>query len=255
MAKSISEIKKEFEDTDLELIMPKLDEYREDGRSGVVKLISTYEKKYTKLQEEKERIELMKTFEKDYIDYEFVGGVDEVGRGPLAGPVVAAVVILPKDCNILYLNDSKQLSEKKREELYDIIVDKAVDFGVGIVDWQDIDEMNILQATYKAMRIAISHLQNPPQVLLNDAVTIPGIDETIIQVPIIKGDAKSVSIAAASIVAKVTRDRMMVEYSNEYPEYGFEKNKGYGSKEHIDAIKKVGPCEIHRRSFIKNFMN
>lgn len=254
MAKSISEIKKELEEIDIEQIMGKLDEYRDDERSGVVKLISSFEKKYTKLQEEKERIQMMKTFENDYIDYEYVGGVDEVGRGPLAGPVVAAVVILPKDCDILYLNDSKQLSEKKREELYDIIVEKAVDFGVGIVGWEEIDELNILQATYKAMRIAISHLQNPPQVLLNDAVTIPGVDENIIQVPIIKGDAKSVSIAAASIVAKVTRDRMMVEYAKEYPEYGFEKNKGYGSKDHIEAIKKVGPCKIHRRSFIKNFI-
>ena len=254
MAKSISEIKKELEEIDIEQIMVKLDEYRDDERSGVVKLISSFEKKYTKLQEEKERIQMMKTFENDYIDYEYVGGVDEVGRGPLAGPVVAAVVILPKDCDILYINDSKQLSEKKREELYDIIVEKAVDFGVGIVGWEEIDELNILQATYKAMRIAISHLQNPPQVLLNDAVTIPGVDENIIQVPIIKGDAKSVSIAAASIVAKVTRDRMMVEYAKEYPEYGFEKNKGYGSKDHIEAIKKVGPCKIHRRSFIKNFI-
>ena len=254
MAKSISEIKKELEETDLEQIMAKLDEYRDDERSGVVKLISSFEKKYTKLQEEKERIQMMKTFENDYIDYEYVGGVDEVGRGPLAGPVVAAVVILPKDWDILYLNESKQLSAKKREELYDIIVEKAVDFGVGIVGWEEIDELNILQATYKAMRIAISHLQNPPQVLLNDAVTIPGVDENIIQVPIIKGDAKSVSIAAASIVAKVTRDRMMVEYAKEYPEYGFEKNKGYGSKDHIEAIKKVGPCKIHRRSFIKNFI-
>lgn len=254
MAKSISEIKKELEEIDIEQIMVKLDEYRDDERSGVVKLISSFEKKYTKLQKEKERIQMMKTFENDYIDYEYVGGVDEVGRGPLAGPVVAAVVILPKDCDILYINDSKQLSEKKREELYDIIVEKAVDFGVGIVGWEEIDELNILQATYKAMRIAISHLQNPPQVLLNDAVTIPGVDENIIQVPIIKGDAKSVSIAAASIVAKVTRDRMMVEYAKEYPEYGFEKNKGYGSKEHIEAIKKVGPCKIHRRSYIKNFI-
>lgn len=254
MAKSISEIKKELEEIDIEQIMVKLDEYRDDERSGVVKLISSFEKKYTKLQEEKERIQMMKTFENDYIDYEYVGGVDEVGRGPLAGPVVAAVVILPKDCDILYINDSKQLSEKKREELYDIIVEKAVDFGVGIVGWEEIDELNILQATYKAMRIAISHLQNPPQVLLNDAVTIPGVDENIIQVPIIKGDAKSVSIAAASIVAKVTRDRMMVEYAKEYPEYGFEKNKGYGSKKHIEAIKKVGPCKIHRRSYIKNFI-
>lgn len=254
MAKSISEIKKEFEAVELDNIMSALDNYRDDDRSGVVKLIASFEKKYSKLQEEKERIKLMKTFENEYADYDLIGGIDEVGRGPLAGPVVAAVVILPKDSEILYLNDSKQLSEKKREELYDIILREAVDYGVGIVSQEEIDELNILQATYKAMRIAISHLQNPPQVLLNDAVTIPGVDENIIQVPIIKGDAKSVSIAAASIVAKVTRDRMMVEYAKQYPDYDFEKNKGYGSKAHIDAIKEIGPCVLHRRSFIKNFV-
>ena len=254
MAKSISEIKKELEAINLEDIMPALDEYRQDTRGGVVKLVESFEKKLAKLNEEKERIKLMKTFENDYLNYEFVGGVDEVGRGPLAGPVVAAVVILPKDCEILYVNDSKKLSEKKREELYDIILEEAVDYGIGIVYQDEIDELNILQATYKAMRIAISNLENKPHVLLNDAVTIPGIDEEIIQVPIIKGDAKSLSIAAASIVAKVTRDRMMVDYAKEYPEYGFEGNKGYGAKAHIEAIKRVGPCPLHRRTFIKNFI-
>lgn len=254
MAKSISEIKKELEAIEIENIMPALDEYRQDTRGGVVKLVESFEKKLNKLNEEKERIQLMKTFENDYADYEYVGGIDEVGRGPLAGPVVAAVVILPKDCEILYVNDSKQLSEKKREELYDIILEEAIDYGIGIVYQDEIDELNILQATYKAMRIAISNLEHKPNVLLNDAVTIPGIDEDIIQVPIIKGDAKSLSIAAASIVAKVTRDRMMVEYAKEYPEYGFESNKGYGAKAHIEAIKKVGPCPLHRRTFIKNFI-
>lgn len=253
MAKSISEIKKELETVELENIMTALDEYREDTRGGVVKLITSFEKKYQKLQEEKERIHIMKTFEREYAEYEYVAGIDEVGRGPLAGPVVAAVVILPKDCEILYVNDSKQLSEKKREELFDIITKEAVDFGVGIVSQEEIDELNILQATYKAMRIAISQLKCKPQVLLNDAVTIPGVDEDIIQVPIIKGDAKSLSIASASIVAKVIRDRMMVEYSKEYPQYGFDGNKGYGSKTHIDAIKEVGPCPLHRRTFIKKF--
>lgn len=254
MAKSISEIKKELEAISIEDIMSALDEYRADERGGVVKLIESFEKKYAKLQEEKARIQMMKTFENDYIEYEYVGGIDEVGRGPLAGPVVAAVVVLPKDCEILYVNDSKKLSEKKREELYDIILREAVDYGIGIVYQDEIDELNILQATYKAMRIAISHLAKKPNVLLNDAVTIPGIDEDIIQVPIIKGDAKSLSIAAASIVAKVTRDRMMVEYAKEYPQYGFDGNKGYGAKAHIDAIKEIGPCPLHRRSFIKNFI-
>ena len=253
MAKSISEIKKELETVGLDNIMTALEEYRDDTRGGVVKLITSFEKKYQKLQEEKERIHIMKTFEREYGEYEYVAGIDEVGRGPLAGPVVAAVVILPKDCEILYVNDSKQLSEKRREELFDIITKEALDFGVGIVSQEEIDEMNILQATYKAMRIAISQLKYKPQVLLNDAVTIPGVDEDIIQVPIIKGDAKSLSIASASIVAKVIRDRMMVEYAKEYPEYGFEGNKGYGSKAHIDAIKEIGPCPLHRRTFIKNF--
>ena len=254
MAKSLNDIKKELEEVELSNIMPVLDLYRDDTRSGVIKLIKTYENKLIKLEEEKERIKLMKTFENEYIDYDVVCGIDEVGRGPLAGPVVAAVVQLPKDCEILYVNDSKKLSEKKREELFDIILEQADDYGVGIVYQEEIDELNILQATYKAMRIAISNLVSKPDVLLNDAVTIPGIDDTIIQVPIIKGDSKSLSIAAASIVAKVTRDRMMVEYSKEYPQYGFEGNKGYGAKAHIDALKEIGPCPLHRKTFIKNFV-
>ena len=182
----------------------------------------------------------------------YVCGIDEVGRGPLAGPVVAGAVILPKDCDILYINDSKQLSEKKREELYDIIMEKAVAVGIGMASPARIDEINILNATYEAMREAISKLKVQPQVLLNDAVTIPKVD--IKQVPIIKGDAKSISIGAASIVAKVTRDRLMVEYENILPGYGFASNKGYGSKEHIEALQKLGPTPIHRRSFIKNFV-
>ena len=182
----------------------------------------------------------------------YVCGIDEVGRGPLAGPVVAGAVILPKDCDILYINDSKQLSEKKREELYDIIMEKAVAVGIGMVSPARIDEINILNATYEAMREAISKLKVQPQVLLNDAVTIPKVD--IKQVPIIKGDAKSISIGAASIVAKVTRDRLMVEYENILPGYGFASNKGYGSKEHIEALQKLGPTPIHRSSFIKNFV-
>lgn len=194
----------------------------------------------------------MKEYEKRYDSFSYICGIDEVGRGPLAGPVVAGAVILPKDCDILYLNDSKQLSEKKREELYAVIMEKAIATGLGFVAPQRIDEINILQATYEAMREAVSKLNPQPDLLLNDAVTIPGI--LVKQVPIIKGDAKSISIAAASIIAKVTRDRLMVDYDTVYPEYGFASNKGYGAKAHLEALKKYGPTPIHRQSFIKNLI-
>jgi len=165
---------------------------------------------------------------------------------------VAGAVILPRDCRILYINDSKQLSEKKREELFEIIREKAVAFALGYATPERIDEINILQATYEAMRQAIDRLKVKPELLLNDAVTIPGVD--IPQVPIIKGDAKSITIGAASIVAKVTRDRLMEEYDKVFPEYDFARNKGYGSPAHIEALKKYGPSVIHRKSFIKNFI-
>ena len=209
-------------------------------------------KRIEKLEAEKKRIEELKKYEKEYAEYEYICGIDEVGRGPLAGPVVAGAVILPKDCDILYINDSKKLSEKKREELYDQIMEKAVAVGIGYASCERIDEINILQATYEAMREAINNLKVKPDILLNDAVTIPGVD--IKQVPIIKGDAKSISIGAASIVAKVTRDRLMVSYDEVFPEYNFASNKGYGSAAHIAALKEIGPCPIHRRSFIKNFV-
>lgn len=209
-------------------------------------------KRAEKLEMEKQRIEALCEFEKKYSDYDFICGIDEAGRGPLAGPVVAGAVVLPKDCRILYINDSKKLSEKKREELFDVINKEAVSVGIGIVDSDVIDQINILQATYKAMRAAINNLNVVPDILLNDAVTIP--DVNIEQVPIIKGDAKSLTIGAASIMAKVTRDRMMREYSIVYPEYGFEKHKGYGTKQHTEAIKKFGPCPIHRRTFLKSIL-
>ena len=210
-------------------------------------------KRQAKLEKEKARIETMKVYENEYETHGWVCGIDEVGRGPLCGPVVASAVILPKDCQILYLNDSKKLSEKKREELYDIIMEQAVAVGVGMATPERIDEINILQATYEAMRQAISNLKVKPAVLLNDAVTIPGVE--IPQIPIIKGDAKSVSIAAASIIAKVTRDRMMVEYDRMYPGYDLASNKGYGTRVHMEALRTVGPCEIHRKTFIKNVCN
>lgn len=208
--------------------------------------------KAERLEAEIKRTEIMKEFDREYKIYGTVCGIDEAGRGPLCGPVVAAAVILPDEYNILYINDSKKLSETKREEVYKEIDKYAVTYGVGIVSPERIDEINILQATYEAMRTAIHKLSVTPDILLNDAVTIPMVD--IKQVPIIKGDAKSQSIAAASIVAKVTRDHLMEEYDKLYPEYGFAKHKGYGTAAHIKAIKEYGPCPIHRRTFIKNFI-
>ena len=212
-----------------------------------------------KLKKQKERLEkeiartkAMSTFEEEYKDYPYICGIDEVGRGPLAGPVVAGAVILPKDDMILYLNDSKKLSEKKREMLYDEIMNRAVATGIGMASPARIDEINILQATYEAMRMAIDNLKVRPDILLNDAVTIPQVD--ILQVPIIKGDAKSISIAAASIIAKVTRDRLMVEYDKVLPGYDFASNKGYGTKAHIAGLKELGPTPMHRRSFIHNYV-
>mgnify|MGYP003376395402 CR=1 FL=1 len=252
MEKRISEIKEEFANASPEELHSLYARYADDTRTGVVNLITKYRKQEAKLQEEIARTEAMSRFEREYESYGYICGIDEVGRGPLAGPVVAGAVMLPKDEQILYLNDSKKLSEKKREELYDVIMEKAIATGIGIVSPARIDEINILQATYEAMRIAISNLPVKPDVLLNDAVTIPEV--AIPQVPIIKGDAKSVSIAAASIIAKVTRDRLMVEYDKVLPGYGFAGNKGYGSAAHIAALRELGPTPIHRRSFIKNFI-
>ena len=209
-------------------------------------------KQQERLEKEIARTKAMSTFEEEYKDYPYICGIDEVGRGPLAGPVVAGAVILPKDDMILYLNDSKKLSEKKREMLYDEIMNRAVATGIGMASPARIDEINILQATYEAMRMAIDNLKVRPAILLNDAVTIPQVD--ILQVPIIKGDAKSISIAAASIIAKVTRDRLMVEYDKVLPGYDFASNKGYGTKAHIAGLKELGPTPIHRRSFIHNYV-
>lgn len=250
--KKIAEIKEEFQHAAPGELAALYEEYRGDTRAGVLAVINKYKKQEEKLLREKERIEQMKFYEKKYDHVGYICGIDEVGRGPLAGPVVAGAVILPEDCQILYLNDSKKLSEKKREELYEVIMEQAVAVGIGYASHTRIDEINILQATYEAMREAISKLSVRPQILLNDAVTIPMVE--IPQVPIIKGDAKSVSIAAASIVAKVTRDRLMVKYDELIPQYGFASNKGYGSQEHIEALKKYGPSPIHRKTFIKNFV-
>lgn len=250
--KTIGEIKAEFAAAapgSFEMLCKK---YEGDSRAGVQRLLTQYRRQQEALEKEKERTEQMKKYERQYEGKGYICGIDEVGRGPLAGPVVACAVILPEDCKILYLNDSKKLTAKKREELYDIIMEQAVSVGIGMAGPARIDEINILQATYEAMRQAVGKLTVKPQVLLNDAVTILGIE--ILQVPIIKGDARSISIAAASIVAKVTRDRMMVEYDKVMPEYGFASNKGYGSAAHIEALKKYGPSPIHRATFIGNFV-
>ena len=250
--RSIDEIKEIMQAASVEELPEIIDIYSTDERSGVQKLILSARKRIESLEKEKLRIEALREYEEKNSEYEFICGIDEVGRGPLAGPVVAGAVILPKGCRILYINDSKQLSEKKRVELYDVIMEQAVACAVGHASPERIDEINILQATYEAMREAIGKLNPKPQILLNDAVTIPKVD--IRQIPIIKGDAKSISIGAASIIAKVTRDRLMCEYDKVFPEYDFAGNKGYGSAAHIEALKKYGPTPIHRRSFIKNFI-
>lgn len=253
MAKKINEIKAELKAATFEMLPFFMEEYKEDERAGVKALVRKAETEIAKREAELQRLQLMRAYENEYDMCEYICGIDEAGRGPLAGPVVAGAAILPKDAQIFYLNDSKKLSASKRDELYDEIKEKAIAVGVGIVSPERIDEINILQATYEAMRIAIKELGVTPDILLNDAVTIPGVETK--QVPIIKGDAKSVSIAAASIMAKVTRDKIMEEYDKMYPEYGFAGHKGYGSAAHIEAIKTYGPSPIHRKTFIKNFID
>lgn len=248
---SIGDIKIELALTKDEMLPLFIGKYADDERGGVISLVASAEKRLVKYNAELERTHKMYEYERQFPDIEYIAGIDEVGRGPLAGPVVTCSLILPKDRELLYLNDSKKLSAAKRDELFDILTEESIDFSIGIVDNNMIDEINILQATYEAMRNAIDGMNVKPQQLLCDAVTIPKV--SIPQLPIIKGDAKSASIAAASIVAKVTRDRMMDEFDKLYPEYNFASNKGYGTKEHIEALKKYGPCPIHRRSFITAF--
>lgn len=250
--KTIGEIKAELQAAEDEMLPVFIKNYEADNRSGVKMAVEQAKKRIARLEAEKARIEQLKVYEKKYADCEYICGIDEAGRGPLAGPVVAGAVILPKNCDILYINDSKKLSAKKREELYDEIMEKAVAVGVGIIGPGRIDEINILQATYEAMREALRNLGVTPDILLNDAVTIPGVE--IRQIPIIKGDAKSISIGTASIIAKVTRDRLMEEYDQIMPEYGFASHKGYGAAKHIEAIREYGPSPIHRRTFIKNYV-
>ncbi len=249
----IQEIKTILKNASIEELRILIPQFEADERTGVLKLLESARKRVEAFEAEVLRTNAMKEYERKYEKCRYICGIDEVGRGPLAGPVVAAAVVLPKDTDIYYLNDSKQLSEKKREQLYEEIMEKAVAVGIGFADEQCIDEINILQADYVAMRKAVSELTVTPDILLNDAVIIPEVD--IMQESIIKGDTKSVSIAAASIVAKVTRDRFMVEMDKKYPGYDFAGNKGYGSARHIQALKEFGPCDIHRRTFIRKFIS
>lgn len=252
--KKVSEIKEELKNCSIFDIQSFIKLYSDDERAGVRAAISLAQKRYNKYISEIERMEIIRQYEsKCYAaGYNFVAGIDEVGRGPLAGPVVAACVILPKNCEILGINDSKKLSVKKREELFDIINEKALAVGIGMADNETIDRINILQATFCAMRDAVAACDiDPDYILVDGNYTIPLVKTP--QVAVIKGDEKSVSIGAASIIAKVTRDRIMIEYSKKYDKYGFESNVGYGSAKHIEAIKKYGLCPIHRKSFTRNF--
>ena len=232
--------------------------YSSDSRSAVQTLVRQAEKKKAALVQEKERTKRLYYFEEKYHDAGYICGIDEVGRGPLAGPVCAGAVILPADEQVLYLNDSKKLSEKRREEMAPLIKEKALAFATAFVEPARIDEINILQATYEAMTAAVHALEERfrirPNVLLIDAVHIPQL-EAYKQVSIVHGDAQSASIAAASIVAKVERDRLMKEYDKTYPVYGFAGNKGYGAAAHIEALKKFGPCPIHRKTFVASVLS
>lgn len=251
---SISEIKGFLSSCSMEELPEQMKQFEADSRKGVQTALASFRKKYEKHQQELARLEEILTYERALWEagYDLIAGIDEVGRGPLAGPVVAAAVILPKECKIEGVNDSKKLSAKKREELYDVILEKAVSYGIGIVSNERIDEINILQATYEAMRDALSQLSPRAEYILADAVTIPMVSTP--QQGIIKGDAKSMSIGAASIIAKVYRDRLMEAYEDVYPGYGFAANKGYGSAEHIEGIKKLGITPLHRKTFVKNFL-
>ncbi|MCC0628891.1 MULTISPECIES: ribonuclease HII [unclassified Clostridioides] len=252
--KSVREIKEIIETLEVEKYMQYIELLRVDDRKSVQSLAVKLAKKLDNIRKEEERLETINIFENEGYNkgYLYIGGIDEAGRGPLAGPVVASVVVFKKNTKIEGVNDSKKLSEAKRDELFEVIKREALDYGVGIVNNEEIDEFNILNATYMAMKKAINCLKQAPDYLLVDAATIPGID--IAQNPIVKGDSKSISIAAASILAKVTRDSIMYQYDRVYPEYGFKSHKGYGTKEHYEAIEKHGITPIHRKSFLKNIL-
>lgn len=250
----IKDIEEQIGNLDIDAALERLVFIEKEYCMSLKKLIDKYNKK--KFLQEKELLRFGEMCKYEVEGYKrgikLIAGVDEAGRGPLAGPVVAAAVILPENIFIEKLNDSKQLSPQTRDLLFDIIEEKALAYGVGIVNEKSIDEINILNATKIAMEIALKSLTPQPELVLIDAVRLENLN--IEQIPIIKGDSLSISIAAASIIAKVTRDRMIEEYDSKYPQYGFASHKGYGTKDHIEAIKKFGICPIHRVSFTKNFV-
>lgn len=254
MGKTTKEIKAIVDATHLSDYPEMIKELSRDSRAGVNKMAQTLEKRLENHQMEMDRLTVMKQIEESFRQkgFKLIAGMDEVGRGPLAGPVVSCAIVLPEDSIVEKVNDSKKLSAGTRSDLYDQLLESAVAIGVGVVENTDIDEINILQATKKSMRLALNQLKESPDLVLVDAVELPGLEME--QKAIIKGDERCYSIAAASIIAKVYRDRMMALYHEEYPMYQFRSNKGYGSKEHIDAIKKYGLCPIHRRSFCTNFL-
>lgn len=254
MMKTIKEIKEELV-TILDLADPRLTEIEEDSRSGVQSALKKRRRELQSLLDEDKRLEQMLRYERLAYQqgYQIIAGIDEVGRGPLAGPVVAAAVILPIHCKIPFLNDSKKIPKKKHQEIYQQVLDKAVAVGIGIKNQDIIDQVNIYQATKLAMMEALSQLTPQPDMLLIDAMKL---DVEIPQESIIKGDANSLSIAAASIVAKVTRDKMMADYDLQFPGYDFAKNAGYGTKSHLEGLEKFGVTPIHRKTFepIKSMM-
>ena len=252
--KSVKDIKEIVDNLSVDKYLEYIEILKNDERKSVQNLSLKLAKKLDAIRKEEQRLELINTYENEGYQkgYIYIGGIDEAGRGPLAGPVVASVVVFNPNTKIEGINDSKKLSEAKREELFDIIKEQALDYGIGIVNNEEIDEFNILNATYMAMKKAINCLEKTPDYLLIDAATIPGIETD--QKPIIKGDSKSISIAAASILAKVTRDHIMYTYDEMYPGYGFKAHKGYGTKEHYEAIEKQGITPIHRKSFLKNIL-
>ena len=252
--KSVKDIKEIVDNLSVDKYLEYIEILKNDERKSVQNLSLKLAKKLDAIRKEEQRLELINTYENEGYQkgYIYIGGIDEAGRGPLAGPVVASVVVFKPNTKIEGINDSKKLSEAKREELFDIIKEQALDYGIGIVNNEEIDEFNILNATYMAMKKAINCLEKTPDYLLIDAATIPGIETD--QKPIIKGDSKSISIAASSILAKVTRDHIMYTYDEMYPGYGFKAHKGYGTKEHYEAIEKQGITPIHRKSFLKNIL-
>lgn len=251
---SLKQIKQYLSSIDLDKIPEIIKTYENDDRIGVKNLLKQYQRKYIKYQNELQRIKSISKYEMEFYQKykKYIAGIDEVGRGPLAGPVMTCAVILPKDCVILGINDSKKLSAKQRQNLCEQLKKVAIDISISLIEADEIDRINVLRATQKSMAQSINTLTINPDIILTDAIHIPNIN--IEQLSIIKGDNKSISIAAASIIAKVTRDKLMVEYSKKYPQYGFERNKGYGTKEHIQAIKKYGLCPIHRKTFVKHFV-